>query len=106
MNIDSWLTDTITVASRIGADSYGQPTYGAQVAIPARVESKLTLMLSAQGANLNSDHVIVTTTLINPDDQIWLPGDDIAQSAKARRPLKITNAYVKSGAFTLYETYL
>lgn len=105
MNIAAWLINTITVASRTGADSYGMATYGSQVSVPARVENRLTLALGGN-PNLNSEHVIVTTTLINPDDRIWLPGDNTSDSTQARRPLKINNASTRDGGYVVYETYL
>lgn len=105
MNIDGWLINVCKVEPRIGVDGYGAPIYGAQITVLARVEVGFKLVLGHDGANLNSTHWMTTKVQINPDDRVWLPGDDISDATKARRPLMINNAETKPGDFTLYETF-
>lgn len=106
MNLDSWMVDTVIVAPRVGADSRGMPTYGAQTTVQARVESKSLLALAPTRNELKFDHKICTLTPINPDDRVWLPGDDTTSTDAAKRPISIDFAYTKFGDFTLYVTYL
>lgn len=73
MNIDSWLKDTITVASMTGADGYGQPTYGEQRSIKCCVEDKLQKVVNASGQEVMSNTEIVCLENIGLQDRIWLP---------------------------------
>lgn len=106
VNIDEWLIHTITVAPMTGRNAAGDPTFGPQVPVLARVESGKILSLNgALGNVLQATHVAVTKVPINVNDRVWLPGDSTADTSQARRPLSIRNAPIKNGSFTLYETY-
>lgn len=48
------LTDTVQLRTWTGHDSYGQPTYAAPVAHPARVEHKTRRLTTAQGQEVLS----------------------------------------------------
>lgn len=105
MDISSWMVDTITVAPRTGADSYGMPTYGAQVTASARIEQGLRLVVNSRGADLLASSWVTTTFLINPDDKVWFNTDDPTQDQQARRPLAIKNAETKNTGYIIYEAY-
>jgi hypothetical protein len=104
MNVDAWLIHTVTVAAATGRSGSGDPTYGSQSTVPARVEKNVRLRIGEQN-DMADVHVIVTKTQINISSRVWLPGDDTSATAAARRPLAIKNAPTKDGGFTLYETY-
>jgi hypothetical protein len=82
----------------------GDPTYGSQGTLAARVEKNVRLQVGPQDSMMDV-HVIVTKSQINVSSRVWLPGDDTGSTAAARRPLMIKNAPTKDGGFTLYETY-
>jgi len=73
MNINSWLKDTITVASMTGVDAYGQPTYGEQRSVKCRVEDRLQKVVDASGQEVMSNTEIACLESIGLQDYIWLP---------------------------------
>lgn len=104
MNIRNWLTQTVTVASTSGRSGSGDPTYNPQVTMAARVERNVRLRIGAENT-LADVHVMVTEDQIKVGWRVWLPGDDIASTLEARRPLAVKNAATRDNGYTFYETY-
>lgn len=82
-------TDTITVADVTGRDAYGKPSFGPQAQHKARVQPKRKVIRDAQGAEHLASHVIFTAAPVTLKSRLWLPGDDPAVAALARRPAAV-----------------
>jgi len=106
MNPQSWFVDTVTVARKTGKSSYGDPTFGAQFTIKARVENYTQLVVDPDGNEQRANHRIATQNQIYDTDRIWLPGDNTSSSDAARRAIKVAKATTKSGSALLYEVWL
>lgn len=103
MNIDSWLVDTITVASRTGRDAAGDPSFGAQSEVRCRVENKRELIERQDGTQQEVDFSIATTTEIQVGDRVWLPGANPGNDSEAKQAVLVKSATIKDGTFRLYE---
>lgn len=99
------LVDTVTVAAVTGVGNTGDPTFGAQSTLPARVENKSRLIPGTDGNDLKANHVIITETEIDRRSKVWLPGDSTGDANAARRILDVRKSSTPD-SFTLYETYL
>ena len=97
MNIAHWLRQEITVAPMTGVNIHGEPQYGPQRKIKARVEASLRKVVNSDGQEVLSDHQIFVLEPIGLQDRIWLPGTDPADVTQARRPLAVRGAVDKSG---------
>ncbi len=104
MNIDAWLDLTITVSPITGRSGSGDPTYGPQVTMKARLERNVRLKIGVDNA-LQDVHALVTSQPIVAGSRVWFPGDNTAQTNAARRPLAVKSASTKGGAYMFYETY-
>lgn len=102
---DHILSDVVTVAPFTGTNASGDPSFGAQVTYPARVEHGLLLFRTPDGNEVQSTHVVVTSTEIDRRSRVWLPGDDTADTAEARHAVDVRKAPQPTpGGSTLYET--
>lgn len=99
------LTDTVTIASLTGRSDYGDPAYGALLAIKARVENETKMVIDQDGNERQANHKIVTESEVKISDRVWLPGDNIALVNDARRPVTTRDA-ATPGGYRLYETWL
>lgn len=106
MSYASLLTDTITVALPGAPTSYGEPTWGAQATMRARVEFGTKMMFGADGTQRECEAVIATTTELPLHARIWLPGANTGDANAAKRPIQIKRASRPGGGLTVYETYL
>lgn len=108
--ITSWLVDTITIAAPSGVSNYGDPTFGAQSTLSARVEKKESIVLDINGNERRVAWQVASLTAIALNSRVWLPGDDTADNTEARRPVSIESATTKPSTYgstdtTLYMTY-
>lgn len=92
---------TVTYKSVTGRDQYRAPTYGAANTAQARVEPKRKLIRDAQGNEVVSTHVVYTAAAVVITDIIWIPGEDTADTKKARRPIAI-DEYVDGDGLAVY----
>ena len=106
MSLAHLLTDTVTVAARSGVSGAGDPTYGSQTTVTARVEHGSKLVKASDGREIQAEHTVLTTTAVGLQDRLWLPGDDTGDATKARLPVANKIASTPTGALTIYETYL
>ena len=106
MSYSSMLTAKITVAVATGKDSYGDPSFGIQRVVSARVENSSNTITDASGRERISNTQIATTERLGLKDQIWLPGTDTTNVSEARRPMRIDSASTPHGSFTVFMTYL
>lgn len=100
------LTKTVTVAKQTAVSTSGDPTFGTQTTLKARHEKTTKVVLSTDGAERRADDVIITESVIDETDRVWLPGDDTGDNNAARRPLMVRNADIPSDGYTLFETFL
>lgn len=106
MNLTEWFVDTVTYASPSGVDSFGSLSYAAQTTLKGRVEHETQLVVGPDNVEVAANHVIVAASEIPQGARVWLPGDDTADTTKARRILATKKAATKSGGYTLYEMRL
>jgi len=105
MNVARMLTDTVSVALRTGASSYGDPIFGSVASMKARVEQKNEEVAASDGSTFVASHVVVTETEISIGSRVWLSGESTSDTniAKYVRGAKRAST---PGGYTLFEAYL
>lgn len=98
------LVDTVTIAQITGRSLSGDPTFGTQSTIPARVERLFSTVIDDEGNEVLSQHKVASESEIRLTDSVWLPGDDTTSNNDARRPIATTKASTPDG-YTLFETF-
>jgi len=103
MNINTWLTETVTVSQIIGRGGGGDPIYGPQVTMKARIERSVRLRIGVD--NLLQDvHRMITKEAVTVGARVWFPGDNPERTNAARRPLAVQTAGNKSDTYRFYES--
>lgn len=98
------LDQTITVADESSKSAYGDPTFGAQYTMLARVEFGSKKIRNAMGNTVESEAVVVTDTVIPRTSRVWLPGDNTG--GDGRKVITQRHAAPPGRSTTiLYETY-
>lgn len=97
------LTQTITVADQTGESGYGDPTFGTQYTLRARVEFGTELLRDTDGNETQSMAAVTTEVEIPRTSRVWLPGDDISEAGAGRTAITVKSAPLPRGTF-LYET--
>jgi hypothetical protein len=97
------LTDTITIAHQTGISSSGDPTFGTQSTIQARVEEIDRVTLGANQNESAATHKIATEDELLLSDRIWLPWDNPADNTQAKRPTNVVHARFPGETEGLYE---
>lgn len=100
------LTQTVTYADVSSRNNAGDPVYGSQVSVAARVEFVAKRVLNAQGIVVDSVAKVYTATAIPHRARIWLPGDDTNDDNEAKQILKWEKLLNPSSSLTLYGLYL
>jgi len=98
------MTHTVTIASQTGKDSAGDPSFGSQSTIRARVEHKIAKVRSNQGEIIQAQHRVISESQILDTDRVWLPGDSTGDNNQARKPVMTGHADTPSG-YVLYEAW-
>ena len=106
MNVAHLLIHTLNVAVPTGVTTAGELTYGAAVAVKARVEQKQNIVKQADGTLIVVDHEFLTTTAIGTQDRVWLPGDSTGDATLARTPQVVEQVAGLDGVDTLYRVLL
>jgi hypothetical protein len=102
VSLASWMRDAVTVASQAGANESGDPTYGPQRTLKARV-----VYGASVGKTENPPEVVVYCEQeLLVTDRIWLPGADPADANAASRPAKVGRARAMTGARSLWKASL
>ena len=104
--IGGWLVDTITVQSYSGRTKYGDPLYGPQFEVRARVEASTQLVRGIDGEERSSTHSIATETILRHKDRVWIPGKDTSNPDDSLSPIAISTASRKSGNGRFYMVFL
>jgi hypothetical protein len=98
-------TDTVTAAPEAGRTVAGDPAYGAQYTLLARVEHGSRLVVGPDGNEVTAEHSFVTDSQVPLSHRVWLPGDDTGSAAASRRIIGVKSAAVPGGA-GLFEVFL
>jgi hypothetical protein len=106
MSIRAYMVDTVTVVSVAGRSNAGDPVFGPQREISARVEDGGYLQRDSDGNELQAQHVLATEDEIKITDRLWLPGDDTSDFSASRRPLTVRYARTRTGTDGHYEVSL
>ncbi len=99
------LTDSVTFQTVTGRGAGGDPTYGAQQTVDARVEDFLGTLRLPNGTEVSPENKIVTLVEIPRDSRIWLPGTSTGDNSEARELQRTAKASLPRGG-TLYEAFL
>jgi hypothetical protein len=100
------MTHTVTKASKSGRGNSGDPTYGAQSTIKARVEHVTKLVMNADGNEQAAHSRLISESEILLTDRVWLPGDDTAEVNESKQPIAVGHADIPDTGYTLYEAWL
>lgn len=106
MNLNSWMTDSITVATITSVNTAGEAQYTTQRTVKCRIEPKLQKVVNSEGQEIMSNHEIAMLEDIGLQDLIWLPDTTITNRHEARTAHNIARAKSKSGTATLRMVYL
>lgn len=106
MNLASKLPQTVTIATKSGVGDYGDPTFGAQSTVNARVEAQRKIITGTDGEPQESSHVIYSDTLIPRGSRVWLSEDDTGDTDEARRVIDARQIPSLRNAQVLYEARL
>ena len=86
------LTQTVYVAEYQGRTSRGDPIYGRQRAIKARVEWADTKIQRIDGSMRDAQMKFVTDELVKLTDRFWLPDDDHTDPTESHEALSVRSA--------------
>ena len=89
---------TIVYAVLMGRDAYAKPTLGPQTTARARVQPSRRLIRDANGNEHLAAHVVYTDAPVTLQHRVWLPGEDVADINRARRPVAVDECVDGSGA--------
>jgi hypothetical protein len=104
MSAGHLLTDSITYSPVTDRTSGGQPVYGSQVTIAARVEERSVKITDDEGVERVGSHVVVTEIEIPKSARVWLPDDDTTQTTRGRRVIGRRKARIPQTGYELHET--
>lgn len=100
------LRQVINVAPLTGVDAYGDQSFGAAVAVNARVEDDVSTKYGSDEVEQESRKRIVTESAIRLTDRVWMPGDSAADATIARTPMSVQELPDELGVIDHYETVI
>ncbi len=100
------MTETVTIADESGRSNYGDPTFGAQSSIDAKVFFLDSTIIGVDGNEYRSTAKFATETEVTYLHRVWLPGDSTGDNTAARRPLMIKTATNPRGDIEFWEVFL
>lgn len=106
MDFTHLLNDTITISLRQGEDAHGQPAYGPQQKVQARVETAYAFQIGVRNSQYKFSHAICLAQPLNPMDRVWLGSDDTTSTDAARLVERSESAYTADMVTDLYMAYL
>lgn len=105
MKINHLLRDTVTYAPRTGTDKHGDPKFGSQTEISARVELG-TRVRNSEGDIIGREDKLITDADVSDDDMFWLPDADTSNNREARRAKDLRKGDALSTGDPLVEVIL
>jgi hypothetical protein len=106
VNVSHHLIQTVSVASVATTNAKGVATYGAPVAVPARVWQQSGVVENAQGEQVKTSHIVHTEHQVLPNDRVWIPGASTSDASAALTPVTIVAHQSIRGDVVLYEVTL
>lgn len=106
MDLSGWFSSTCYTAPCTGVLPTGGKTFGATVALPARVEKTTKLIRDKTGEEAVSSAQVGTMIVVGLEDRIWLPGEDHTDATIAHVPQKVEQATDKAGGSVYYQIFL
>lgn len=100
------LTQSIVYVPVTGRTRTGDPTFGAQVTLNARIEFGTQLIRDDQGTEIDCEAVIITETQIPRDARVWLVGTDTVGDTEDARAVEAQKSAQTPGGYSLFETFL
>jgi len=108
-----WLIHEVTRArySQKAVGAKGDPVFGTQHIVKARVEKTSRLVRTPNGREVVASHVMALDTPVDVTDRFWLPSiagepaDDPTDAQRARTPLSVEVATDKAGRACLFRVY-
>ena len=95
----------ITYAVLTGRDAHGKPMLGPVVTARARVQPSRRLIRDANGNEHLSAHVVYTDAPLTLQHRVWLPGEDVADFNRARRPVAVDEFVDGAGSVRLRKVW-
>lgn len=108
-DLSGWFSTTIYRAASTGFSGTGLATFGAPVAVQARVEPKLQWIRAGQdGTMVLSTHQLGLPPgfAVSIEDRFWLPGESSADATIAHVPMRVDYATDKAGTPVYAQVYL
>lgn len=96
-------------STEIGAK--GDPAWGPQTTLRARVEKTFKMVRTPNGREIIASHVMATDEPVELTDRYWLPSiggelaDDTTSASAARAPLSVEVATDKAGKNAIFRVY-
>lgn len=104
MSLQSFMGETVYVASVTGVDAYGKATYETPRAISARVEPRRMMVRNARGEEAVSNFRIYSLVPVLLTDRLWMPGADSAVAEDSNVPISVSTSKDMRGLRALYRT--
>ena len=98
------MNQTIFIASLGGLSDFGDPQYDTPREAKARVEAETAS--SSRGDETLSDFLITTEEPISKNDRVWLPGEDVTDTAASRMPQKVFEVPDEDGSTSHFEVLI
>ena len=100
----AWQQMPVSIKSKTGVGTKGDPTYGAAREVLCYVEPNRSEVRRSDGSIIITTHYLSTHSPILADDVVYLSGD--ATSGRGRLIAKLETTSALSGGSTLYEVWL
>ncbi|MFY0567068.1 hypothetical protein ACN28E_24965 [Archangium lansingense] len=98
---------TFHVAKYQGTDFRGVETHGAPEPHPCRSEPTNKLARDTNGVQVVAEAVLQTEAQVEPEDLVWLPGEDPTDVGASRKPLTVApRPALLTGVIDHYEVTL
>ncbi|WP_338865173.1 hypothetical protein [Myxococcus stipitatus] len=90
----------------LGRDAHGKPSLGPVSSARARVQPSRRLIRDASGNEHLASHVIYTEALLGLQHRLWLPGEEVADFNRARRPIGVDELVDGEGVVRFRKVWL
>lgn len=95
------LRDTFTYSEPSGADSHGDPTWGAPTTARCYVHKRYQRVQGVEGDTRSVETVLYTEVALALGSRVWLPGE--ATTATPKVVLSVVKSARPDGSYALWE---
>lgn len=106
INVEKWLTETITVKRATSHTAYGDASFGAAFTAAARIERGSVNVPDAEGRRTSERTTLFTQTELRVQDLVWLPGTNTSDVNDARQVVSVDRRQALDGTITQYVSEL